>query len=66
MNSKHRTGGIFLINLPHGHGANGLDLPEAIIIVDYVVIKNTSSMRIVLPACVYCNLNNIQEPPYAC
>lgn len=45
--------------------ANGLDLSEAIIIVDYIVIKNTSFMRIILSARYY-GMNFSQDSDSTC
>jgi len=46
--------------------ANGLDLSEAIIIVDYLAIKNTLSTRPPQHACVNCGFNVKQDYEPAC
>jgi len=66
MKIKHRRGEILSINLPHGQGANGLDLSEAIIIVDYIAIKNTPYKQIFLYARVQAGLRSAQDQHPLC
>lgn len=50
---KISAGRTFKLNKPHGRRANGLDLSEAVIIVDYIAIKNFPSNRATHPVPVH-------------